>query len=153
MKLTISVLISIIGIILLSTPPTVTGALIGTTTSVSFLSQILGLILITLSIATSMTNGLEIRVTDNIKESKILLKLAKDARKNAHVRSELTHLEAGLGRQGHIEDTGIFYLRGRNGGRLYFNRTGEKSYQIVGESGKGKNQDRVMAELTRIYKN
>ncbi|MEK6940574.1 MAG: hypothetical protein AABW49_01600 [Nanoarchaeota archaeon] len=121
MKLTISVLISIIGIILLSTPPTVTGALIGTTTSVSFLSQILGLILITLSIATSMTNGLEIRVTDNIKESKILLKLAKDARKNAHVRSELTHLgdelkkgnlEAGLGRQGHIEDTGIFIYVG-----------------------------------------
>lgn len=88
-----------------------------------------------------------------------LLRLAEEARKNERVKRELDHLkkelgkgnlEAGLGHPGHIHGTPVSYLRGRNGGRLYFRRT-QHGYEIVGESGKERNQDQVIRALEETF--
>ena len=89
-----------------------------------------------------------------------MLRLTKDAVKDTQVERDVNHLikelskgnfEAGLGKPGHVEDTDIFYLRARNGGRLYYRRTGENAYDIVGKSAKGYNQDAVIDRLKRTY--
>jgi len=90
-----------------------------------------------------------------------LLRLAEEARRSERVKRELDHLrkelgkgnlEAGLGHPGHIQNTPVSYLRGRNGGKLYFRRT-QHGYEIVGESGKERNQEQVIRALEETYLN
>jgi len=89
---------------------------------------------------------------------KPLLKLAEKI-KDESVRREMKHLyeelekgnfQAGLGHPGHIEGTDIFYLRGRNGARLYYHKIGKDNYQIVGKSSKA-NQEQVINKLKNFY--
>ena len=89
-----------------------------------------------------------------------MLRLTQEATRNQDVQRELDHLEremqkgnfeAGLGHPGHIEGTDIYYLRGRNGGRLYYHKVGKFYYEIVGKSGKGINQQQVIDKLHDIY--
>lgn len=86
--------------------------------------------------------------------------LAEQATKDQSIKRELDHLtlqlsrgnlQAGLGTPGHIDGTDIFYLRGRNGGRLYYHKQGS-GYQILAKSGKGDNQDQVINKLRTLYK-
>ena len=71
-----------------------------------------------------------------------------------HLAYELAkgNLEVGLGKPGHIEDTNIFYLRARNGARLYYRQTAD-GYEIVGKSKKGKNQEKTITALKEYYEN
>lgn len=100
-------------------------------------------------------------LTSSIKESPSLLRLTLEAVKNENVQREMDHLVqqlafgnfgAGAGYPGHIEGTDIFYLRGHNGARLYYQKTGKENYNIVAKSAKGKNQDQVMDKLREIHK-
>ena len=89
-----------------------------------------------------------------------MLRLTENAVKDEAVEREMNHLikelskgnfEAGLGHPGHVENTGVYYLRGRNGARLYYQKEGEKKYKIVAKSAKGRNQEQVIDKLKEIY--
>ena len=166
--LTIGVISLIIGtFLLINSQLGMTGAVIGVASSTnSFLNSFLGIIFIILSIIlfAAEHSGLEqrIKLSSAIKKSLPLLRLTNDAVRNQTVERELNHLikelsrgnfEAGLGHPGHITDTDIHYLRGRNGARLYYHQTGENSYEIVAKSAKGRNQDQVIEALEENYGN
>jgi hypothetical protein len=102
-----------------------------------------------------------ITLSSSIKDNPSLLRLTEDAVNDQAIERELNNLikqlsrgnfEAGLGRPGHISGTSVFYLRGRNGGRLYYRKTGENQYQIVAKSAKGRNQDQVINKIKDDYK-
>ena len=101
----------------------------------------------------------KISFTSQIKKNSSLKNLAEDASQNESVQRELDHLvlelskgnlHAGLGRPGHLEGTDIYYLRGRNGGRLYYHKT-KDGYDILAKSGKGSNQEKVINKLLEMY--
>jgi hypothetical protein len=150
-----------------------TGAFLGTDQVGRFFGMIAGAVFLVVGIILFSTASLyhqapslERRVFSNslsssIKEYPSLVKLTEEAVRDEAVEREMNHLieelskgnlEAGLGTPGHIERTKIQYLRGRNGARLYYQQTGNKSYKIVAKSAKGKNQDQVMNKLKEIYK-
>src|SRR3989344_462001 len=92
-------------------------------------------------------------LSSSLKRNRALLRLAKEAVRSETIERELNHLiselnkgnfEAGLGHPGHIAGTNVFYLRGRNGGRLYYHHVGENHYEIVAKSSKGTNQNQVI---------
>ena len=156
----------IIGLFLLVKPqPGLTGAFVGIPVlGVPFLSSSLGVLLMGASLLLVMTahSKLErIALSSAIKKSPPLLRLTHDAVKNHRVERELNHLIHELGKgnfqcgaeggPGHIEGTDIYYLRGRNGGRLYYHQTAQGRYEIVAKSSKGRNQDQVMDYLRKIY--
>lgn len=102
----------------------------------------------------------KITLSSSIKKHQPLLRLTQDAVRNQTVERELNHLikelskenlEAGLGSPGHIDETDIYYLRGRRGGRLYYHKIGEHNYEIVAKSAKGRNQNQVINKLKEIY--
>jgi hypothetical protein len=106
--------------------------------------------------------ALEQRVilTSSIKQTPSLLRLTEDAVRDETIEREMNHLikelskgnfEAGLGHPGHVENTKVHYLRGRNGARLYYQKEGEKKYKIVAKSAKGRNQEQVIDKLKEIY--
>lgn len=101
----------------------------------------------------------KIALTSAINKYPGLVDLAERAGKDQRIQKEINHLsselkkgnfEAGLGHPGHISGTNIFYLRGRNGGRLYYHIK-DKRYEIVGKSSKGRNQDQVIKKLKEFY--
>lgn len=135
----------------------VTGAFLGagngTTVSLTVLS-VAGILIVLLS---SLEQ--KIHLTSAIKKDSGLIRLAQEAAGNEKVKRELDHLlyelskgnmEAGLGRLGHLEGTDIYYMRGRNGARLYFHQV-KDGYEILGKSAKGNNQDRVIRKLCDLY--
>ena len=100
----------------------------------------------------------KIVLTSSIRDNDSLQKLAIEAANDQSVQRGLNglvrelskgNLEAGLGRPGHINGTNIFYLRARNGARLYFQET-ENGYNTVGKSSKT-NQQQVINALKKIY--
>ncbi len=155
-----------VGLLLLTFPSSnITSAFIGVLgTKFSFIS-LLGFIFMISSfflLVTTKVSLEEITLRSSIKKNLAILRLTNDAVEDKTVEREINHLirelkegnfEAGLGHPGHIEGTDIFYLRGRNGGRLYYHRTGENSYEIVGKSAKGRNQGQVIDKLKKLYIN
>lgn len=102
----------------------------------------------------------QVSLTSQIKRDSGLVKIAKEAMENRIIQQEMTHLteelakghlEAGLGRLGHVDGTDISYLRGRNGARLFFHRVGS-GYEIVGKSSHDKSEDQVINKLKILYK-
>ncbi len=166
-KLTISAILFLIGIfMLINSQSSITGAFIGVTASASsFLNSFFGFIFIISSIILFATahSGLEkITLSSAIKKSPALSRLTEDAARNQKVGRELNHLvkelskgnfKTGLNHPGHINKTDIYYLRGHNGARLYYHKTGEYSYEIVAKSAKGRNQDQVICKLEKLYGN
>ena len=108
-------------------------------------------------------NGLEkITLSSAIKKNKSLLRLTKAAVRDQSIEKDLNHLikelskgnfESGKGHPGHIKGTDIFYLRGQEGGRLYYHKIGKNNYEIVAKSSKGRNQKQVRKKLEEVYKN
>lgn len=166
-KLTISAISFIIGIfMLINSQSNITGAVIGVTASTnSVLSSFLGIIFIISGVvlfATTYSRLEKITLSSAIKKSPPILRLTQDAVRNQTVERELNHLikelskgnfEAGLGHPGHISGTDVYYLRGRNGARLYYHKIGEDNYEIVAKSAKGINQDKVIDKIREIYRN
>lgn len=100
-----------------------------------------------------------IPLSSGIKRDSGLVRLAEQATVDQGIKRELDHLfyelsrnnlKAGLGDPGHLEGTDVFYLRGRNGGRLYYHQLGN-GYEILAKSGKGNNQDSVINKLRQLY--
>lgn len=109
--------------------------------------------------------GKKVVLRSRIDKHKTLVKLAEDATNNQQIQKGVNHLtkelykgnlEAGLGTPSHVSGTDIFYLKGRNGERLYYHKIKETDlevhYEIVGKSSKGSNQDKVMVALREYYK-
>ena len=124
------------------------------------MSKSIGLSFVVISIVLLFLATLEkkIRLASLIQKDKGLRRLAEEATRNHYVQRELDHLieELGKGHFGglpgvrHIAGTDIFYLRGRQGGRLYYRKTNE-GYEIVGKSAKGRNQEQVIQKLVELY--
>ncbi len=104
-------------------------------------------------------SGLEkkIKVIDAITD-KGLIRAAHKANENKYVNLDITnlkerlsegHLECGIGTKGLGEKTGICYLRGRHGGRLFVRQT-EDGYEIVGIASKT-NEEFVIKRLRELY--
>ncbi len=139
-----------------------TGAFLGNSAKVS-VSFFISLALAILGLAIFSTANLQSRLAElhsSIKQHPALLRLTQQAVKNQDVEREMNHLikeltlgnmQAGLGAPGHIEGTGVHYLRGRNGARLYYVQDGKNEYTIVGKSAKGRNQEQVIDRLKEIY--
>ncbi len=110
------------------------------------------------SLANVLVVGLEKKLTSAVRKEDSIRCLAEETARDDIVKRELDHLvyelgkgnlHAGLGRPGHIKGTDIFYLRGRNGGRLYYHQITD-GYEILAKSGK-KNQEKVIRKLLEIY--
>ena len=162
----LSLAMFIIGtIFLINAELNLTGAFLGFKNMTVLLSFFIGIIFLFLSIVVFTTASLAlekrvIKLSSSIKSHPSVLRLTQEAVKSPIIEREMNHLveelykgnfEAGLGHSGHIEGTNIFYLRGRNGARLYYRRIGESDYEIVGKSAKGRNQEQVIDRLKEIY--
>lgn len=100
-----------------------------------------------------MTNWLR----DDIDKDGALKKLAKESIRNEDVQREIDalikqlhagNLSAGLGTKS-LSGTDIFYLRGRNGSRLFVRKENDL-FVIVGKSSK-ENEQKVMNKLRTLY--
>ncbi len=142
----------------------ITGAFLGFKSLNVLISFFIGIMLLFLAVVIFSTATLTLEKAVALKSSihkyPSILRLTQEAAKNQDVQRDLDHLEeelqkgnfeAGLGHPGHIEGTSIFYLRGRNGGRVYYRKAGESDYEIVGKSAKGRNQEQVIDKLKGIY--
>lgn len=166
-KLTMSAITFIISIFILTNSQlNITGAVIGISASAnSILNSLLGVLFIVSSIilfATAYSELESITLSSAIKKSSSILRLTQDAVRNKTIERELNHLvkelskgnfEAGLGYPGHVGGTDVFYMRGRNGARVYYHKIGDNNYEIVAKSAKGRNQDQVMDNLRDMYGN
>jgi len=95
-------------------------------------------------------------VKSRIKENSQLVKLAEQATSNQSVQREINHLihelikgneNPGLGTSNLFQD--VYYLRGRNGGRVFYRRT-DSGYEILGKASKY-NEDKVIDKLRSLY--
>jgi len=161
-KLALSAVFLAAGIFMFSPYQKITGSFIGSLSSGSITNSFLGIVFLIASVllVAAHSNLEKITLTSAIKKSSALLKLTKDAVENQKVQKELDHLvkeltkgnfEAGLGKPGHIKGTDISYLRGRNGARLYYHKTGKKHYEIVAKSSKGRNQNQIISKIRELY--
>ncbi len=95
------------------------------------------------------------RLTSAIKKDRTLARLADESTNSDRVQRGLDHLTHELS-QGHVpnrirhlEGTDVFYA-GSDNARIYY-RLAPYGYEIVGKSGKGENQDRVINRLKKLY--
>ncbi len=166
-KKILSLVIFIAGtMLLINAELNITGAFLGFKNMTTLLSFFIGIMLLFLAVVIFSTASLTlenkvIRLSSSIKSHPSVLRLTQEAVRSQIVEREMNHLteelhkgnfEAGLGHPGHIEGTEIYYLRGRNGARLYYRRIGENDYEVVGKSAKGRNQEQVIDKLKEIYR-
>ncbi len=160
----LSLVMLLIGVFLLiNSGLNVTGAFLGSKGLTILASFSAGMIILFVSIILFSSASLTLEkmaVTSSIKSHPSLLRLTQDAVRDQLIEREMNHLieelykgnlEAGLGHPGHVEGTKVHYLRGRNGARLYYQRKGEQSYEIVAKSAKGRNQEQVINKIKDIY--
>jgi len=150
-------------IFLINAELNLTGAFLGFKNMAVLASFFIGIMLLFLAIVIFSTASLTLEartISSSIKSHPSILRLTQEAVRSPVIEREMNHLieelykgnfEAGLGHPGHIEGTSIFYLRGRNGARLYYRRRGENNYEVVGKSAKGRNQEQVIDKLKEIY--
>lgn len=98
-------------------------------------------------------------LTSSIKNDKRLVKLAEKAGENKGAQEGIAamtdqikkgNLDPGIGTHDVSGTKAIQEARHRNGGRLYFRKTGDKSVEIVAKSDKA-NQDKVISVLQELY--
>ncbi len=146
----------------------ITGAVIGFSESnYSFKSMMWGICLIGVAGILFLvgeaeeTKDKKIKLTSTINNYDNLIKLAKNSADNQQVQKGLNHLikelskdnlEAGIGTKHLFKD--IFYLRGRNGERVFYRKAKENNheinYEIVGKASKH-TEDKVINALKKIY--
>ncbi|MAG77938.1 hypothetical protein CL616_01085 [archaeon] len=97
-------------------------------------------------------------ILKSIRKYDSLVTQAKVATRNQKIQRDVDHLtkeldkgnfQAGLGRKKLFGD--IFYLRGRNGGRLFYRRIGEDTYEIIAIASKV-NEETVINLIERYFK-
>jgi RHS repeat-associated protein len=98
-----------------------------------------------------------VKVTSRISDDPLLVRAAEKAGKDQGVQNDLDDLVAkyregntnpGLGTKT-LPDSNIRYLRGRNGGRVFFRETPD-GIEILGKSDK-KNEQQVINRLVKLY--
>jgi hypothetical protein len=141
-------------------------AVIGGAQSVNplgFLLVLAGAILVVAAHAPAPASKPRIVLRSSIHNSPSLCRLAEEATNNERVQTELNHLLSELSRgndtagltPGRIGGTDVSYLRGRNGGRLFYRSyqaRDERVYDVVGKSCKGRNEDQVISAIEKIYR-
>jgi hypothetical protein len=93
------------------------------------------------------------RVKENIALRKEAGKLGKEASQEANslLKQFLNgNTSPGLGRNGHLEGTNIFYLRGKDGARVFMRQVGKDSYEILAYADKN-NENAVIKLLLQHY--
>lgn len=97
-------------------------------------------------------------VSSVISEDSLLVKAAEKAGRNQRVQDEMNDLvvqylkgnkNPGLG-NGSLPGTGVLYLRGRNGGRVFFRTKSDGTMEIVGKADKS-NESQVISRLNDKY--
>jgi len=125
---------------------------------------IIGIVFLILGIIIFSTSSLTldnrvVNLYDSINENSSLSRLAKKAVRDESIKRDVNHLiqqlsfgnfQAGLGSK-HLIGTPCSCARGKNGGRVFYERVGEKGYKIVAESSKD-NEQQIINKLREIYK-
>ena len=146
---------------LLDSGAALAGAFIGVTLPVSLsfgfsiLFFIAGLMTLPSSEPQSQRNRLQISISDSTLE-RITEKSMRDQKAKRDAEHLIDQFNAGndhpgLGKVGHIEGTPIFYLRGRQEGRVFYSRTGANSYNIVAITNKDY-EKKAIHRILELYK-
>jgi len=146
-------------IFLLRSEGVITGAAVGPSDSISsdLPSGLIFLILSAfLQIATHYSDGKEKRHTTDENDGGLVTLISNVVSEDA--KRDIAHLTQGLEERNfhvgigtkHLEGTKLNYLRGRNGGRVFYQQTGPDSYQVVGVSDKHHEQ-RIIKKLKKEY--
>ena len=135
----------------------ITGAVVGITFNES-LSNIFPIIFFLIGGAFIIAGGIENKIIGSrIKDSSLLLKVAKDIGKKGAISRDVSHLiselnkgntSPGVGTK--TVSRGIYELRGRNGGRVYYREADKSKYEILGYSDKS-SQRKVINYIKNIY--
>lgn len=160
----LNLILFLLGVFLvLHSQPSITGLVIYVS-SYPAISSLIGFYLIIFSLILFLLrqpalHEHRLKIASAIGSDPGLIRLAEEATRDPRVQEELNRLtrelargntHAGLGTQ-HVQRTDINYLRGHQGGRLYYRET-PHGYQIVGKSSKDEhNQDAVMRRLRERY--
>jgi len=135
----------------------ITGAVIGTSTSNNFFSFI-SITFFLVGVALIFAGGIENKVIGSrVKKDPLLLRVAEDIGEKDSISRDVNHLIAelnkgntnpGIGTK--TVSTGLYELRGRNGGRVYYRESQKGKYEILGYSDKA-SQNRVINRLKKLY--
>ena len=143
----------------------ITGAVISSSNISSTFSSILGVLLILVSIILFIfAENLEEKLDDNIrlistrvKKDTLLLNIARDVCNKEKIKRDIDHLmkmfnkgsdSPGAGTRNVF--AGVYELKGRNGGRVYYHQIGNNKYEILGYSDKH-TQSKVINRLMELY--
>jgi hypothetical protein len=103
------------------------------------------------------TDGTQRQIQSRVKENLALRKEASNLGQEASgeanrlVKQFLNgNPNPGLGRNGHLEGTDIFYLRGKEGARVFMRQVGQDSYEILAYSDKN-NETQVINLVLKYY--
>lgn len=133
----------------------ITGAVIGSAASnlrslAALVLFIRGLMLINLGIGDRVIDSL-------VKQDPLLFRVAEKVGEKQSISRDINHLikelnkgntNPGVGTK--TVSKGIYELRGRSGGRVYFRKAGRKKYELLGYSDKN-TQSKVINRLKKLY--
>ncbi len=148
---------SFFGAVIFFSSFSITGAVIGASSSNNFLS-FLSITFFLVGVALIFAGGIENKVIGSrIKKDPLLLRVAEDIEGKDSIGRDVNHLikelnkgntNPGIGTK--TISTGLYELRGRNGGRVYYRETQKGKYEILGYSNKA-SQNRVINRLKKLY--
>jgi putative component of toxin-antitoxin plasmid stabilization module len=135
----------------------ITGAVIGASSLNNF-SSFLSIALFFVGIYLIFVGGIENKIlSSKVKEDPLLLRIAENIGKKESIKRDINHLIAELNK-GNTNpgigtktiSKGLYELRGRNEGRVYYREIQKGKYEILGYSDKD-SQDRAIARLKKLY--
>jgi putative component of toxin-antitoxin plasmid stabilization module len=145
----------LLGVIISVSNLSMTGAVIGSPLSNYFSFLALAFLLVGVLL---MKSGIENKVINSkVKENPLLLRTAKnlgqdEGREVNHLIEQLNKGNTNPGVGTRTVFSGVYELRGRNGGRVYFRNIGKEKYEILGYSDKD-SQLSVINRLRELYEN
>jgi putative component of toxin-antitoxin plasmid stabilization module len=150
------VLIFIGAVLILNSLSGITGFVIAEAIGTG-ISGIIGLALVIGGVVL-FAGGIENKVIgSNVKKDPLLLEIAEDIGNKNSISRDVNHLitqlnkgntNPGLGTK--TVSKGIYELRGRNGGRVYYRKIDNDKYEILGYSDK-ESQNKVINRLKELY--
>ncbi len=146
-----------IGLIIFIFNSSLTGAVIGISSLNNFFN-FFSIIIFIIGIGLILRGGIEERlIISKVKEDPLILRIARDiggkdsiSRDVNHLISELNKGNTNPGIGTKTISRGLYELRGRNGGRVYYRNRGKEGYEILGYSDKG-SQRKVINRLKELY--
>ena len=148
----------LLSVVIIISNAKITGAIIGNSlsNSLSFIAVILFGVGVFLIITERLENGV---VSSRVKTDPLLTRVAEEVGKREAISRDVNHLitelnkgntNPGIGTKTIF--AGVYELRGRNGGRVYYRQIGGDRYEILGYSDKNKtNQRKVINRIKQLY--